>query len=376
MRPVSLALTLLLPAILSAQEAAPQRTLQSLLAENRAAITKASRSDDPAAYDKAVAHFCRALGEYLEHEAKGEEKHETRFQLVFAWMSAGKRRKAQKVLAEFDAAAASSVNCGEAAYLASTFRMTKEYEAWIEVALAKRSTLAERMELGILLMAKLRKPKLAETLFDTALRAAKGDTAKAEILWHRARATREREDVSDRAYDDALADLAERFPKTRFGVIARDRLLAMDFKIGGDPLPLTITTLDGGSYSLRAHRGKVVLVCFWLPGDRRSHDALVALQALHRGHAAAGLSVLAIALGGKRVAASEAGQHGVTFAQANVKGGLQSDLALRYRVEDAPYCLLLGREGKIRGMNFVLHDSDGRKQLVTAVRRALEGKLK
>jgi peroxiredoxin len=374
MRLVSIALTLLLTAFLDAQDAAPQRTLDSLVRENRAAIAKAAQSDDPDAYDEAVAHFCRALGEYLEHEARGEEKHETRFQLVFALMSGGKRDAAQKVLAKFDAGKASCVSCGEAAYLASTLSMGKEYEKWIVIALAKPASAVHRMELGVLLMSKLRKPKLGEKLFADALRAARGDEAKARVLWHRARATREREDVSDVAYDAALGEIAKRYPKTRFGAIAHDRLLAMDFKIGGDPLPLTVETTDDKQFSLQAKRGRVALVCFWLPGDPRSAHALPALQKLHDEHATAGLSVLAISLGKKDQAVSEARAHRVTFDQAIARGGMDSDLALRYRVEDSPYCFLVGRKGKIRGMNFVLHDAHGRKQLADAVRLALKSR--
>jgi peroxiredoxin len=374
MRLVSIALTLLLPAMMSAQEAAPKRTLQSILRENRAAIAKAAQSEDPDAYDKAVARFCAALREYLKDEAKGEEKHLTRFQLVFALMSGGKRDQAQKVLAKFDAENASCVNCGEAAYMASTFRMKNEYEAWIAIALDKRASHEQRMELGILLMAKLRKPDLASKLFADALKAAKDSEAKAEVMWHLARATREREDVPGNAYDKALLDLARAYPKTRFGGIAGDRLIAMDFRVGGDPLPIAIAALDGGEFSLAKQRGKAVLICFWLPGDPRCANALTALEKLHKEFAESGLSVMGISLGSKTRTRTDIKERKITFGQACAPGGLESDLALRYRVEDAPYCILLGRGGKIRGMNFVMHDEFGLKQLTDAVLKSIEAK--
>ena len=61
MKPVAIALILLLHAFASAQRAAPQRTLQSLVREHQTAIAKASQSDDPKDYDKAFESFITAL---------------------------------------------------------------------------------------------------------------------------------------------------------------------------------------------------------------------------------------------------------------------------------------------------------------------------
>jgi hypothetical protein len=372
MKPVAIALILLLHAFASAQRAAPQRTLQSLVREHRTAIAKASQSDDPKDYDKAFESFITALKEYMAHEAKGRDVARARFELVHALMSTGKRESAEKALKAFDTNTSSAIDCAEAAQLAMMFRMKALAEGWIEVACAKKASTRDRMELGILLMSRLRKPKLATKLYDDALAAAEGDEAKAEVSWHRARATREREDIPEAAYEKALHHVAETYPKTRFGRIAGDRLVAMGFKVGGDPLPFTVTTLAGAEFELTKQTGKAVLVCFWNSEDPRSPGAVATLEQLHTQHAAGGLQVVGISVDTKAAAAREAAKAWkATFPQAHVPGGFESDLALRYRVEDTPHCFLLGRDGKFAGMNFALHDGFGKSQLAEAVQRAL-----
>lgn len=375
MKPVAIVLPLLLSAFAFAQEAAPQRTLQSLLREHRAAIAKASQSEDPKAFPKAFALFVTALREYLEHDAKGEDIAFTRFQLVHALLSSGKRPDAEKALEAFDTNKATAVQCAEAAYLATTMRKKALAQGWIQVALAKKSKKSERMELGILLMSRLHQPKLGKALFDEALAAATGSEAKAEVEWHRARATREREDLPEGSYEKALHRLAKDYPKTRYGSIARDRLTAMDFKIGAAPLPLAVKTLAGAVFELQAHKGHPVIVCFWHSEDQFSDTAMKALKTLQARHETQGLKILGISLD-KRIADARAKAKiwNAGIVQAHVEGGYDADLALRYRVEDTPFCFLVGHDGKLAGLNFALADDFGVKELAEAVGKSVAAK--
>ena len=59
------------------------------------------------------------------------------------------------------------------------------------------------------------------------------------------------------------------------------------------------------------------------------------------------------------------------FPQVTPAGGWESDLALRFRMENAPRCLLIGRDGKIAGMNYLLIHESGQQRLTTAVKKAL-----
>ena len=60
-----------------------------------------------------------------------------------------------------------------------------------------------------------------------------------------------------------------------------------------------------------------------------------------------------------------------TFSQAWVPGGWDADLALRHRVENVPHAMLIGKDGKIAGMNFALGDEFGQRELIDAVRKTV-----
>lgn len=365
--------TLVLATISAAQDPAPQRTLDGLIQYHQKRIAQSKTVEGQR---KAIGTYVAALKEYLRDEAKGEEKNETRFALVGALLAANDPDEAKTVLKAFAPDKASALSCAGGAFLALQLQLKAEYEAWVKIAIAKKSSFADRMELGVQLMSHLLKPELGAKLFDAAIEAAKNDEDKAQVLWHRARATREREDVPEGSYETALGELAEQLPRTRFGRIAKDRLQAMEFKVGADPLPFAVQTLAGAKFELGGQKGKAVLVFFWLSDDDRCAEAAQVLQKLHSQHREKGLRVLGVSIDEKKKSSVETVRlWKTTFEQAWVQNGWGADLALRYRVEDVPYCLLIGRDGKIAGMNFVLTDEFGRRQLIDAVSKAVgEGK--
>jgi hypothetical protein len=320
----------------------------------------------------------QSLKAYLA-EAKGVERWETRFTLAGTLLGMNRQPEAKQVLAAFEAQAASSVHCATAALLAQTMKMGAQRNAWIAMALAKPSSFHDRMELGSILMSRLSEVEKAEALFDQALKSAADDEGKAAVIWHLASANREREDIPEGTYDAILGRLAEEYPKTRYGRIAGDRLRAMNFKLGHDAIGFAQQTLDGKTFELAKHKGSVVMLGFLAAEIESSAAAARALQDLHQQFKGAGndqgkggLRVLGIWLDPKRKAAVDAVKRlGLSFPQTWCEGGWQSDLALRYRIEDAPQCLLIGRDGKLAGMNFVLNDEQGLREVIQAVERAL-----
>lgn len=368
---VAAALAALLAPRLAAQPPTPARSLDQLVRQHRQHIDKAFRDGDEKAQKKATDAYLTELRAFLQHEAKGPDRAAARFTLVGALLDAGQRDTAKQELRAFRPDQAGAVECADAAMLAGRLGMTEQRGQWIEAALACKSTFDERMELGERLVTVLQEVRRGEALFAAELKAASTDEARAKVLWFQARATREREDLPEGAYDRALQQLAKALPKTRYGRIAADRLCAMEFKIGGDPLPLELGTLDGGKVSLASLRGKPVLLA-WLGSDPRSAAAANALQQLHRRHAAKGLKIVVVSLAENRqTAGADAKAWNADYTTAWVEGGFESDAALRYRVEDVPICMLIGRGGKIAGLNFVLTDRTGQRQVDEAVRRSL-----
>lgn len=363
-----------LSTFLAAQDQPPRRTLDGIMAQHQAAMAKAST--DPAAYKAAVKNYETALREFLRHEAKAGEKCRTRFALVSLLMYSGRIEAAKATLGDFQVAIASGVLCAQAAAMAQDLQLPDKKALWITAALGKPGTFEERMELGSILMTALNETRKADSLFSAALKSAPDKAGKAKVTWYIAKATREREDLPEGAYEEALRNLALDFPGTRYGDIAADRIKAMDFKVGGDPLPLRVKTLEGGVFDLAAQRKKrrAVLICFLAAEIPDSTTAAKACQVLHDKFGTKGLAVLGIWLDEKRPQAVAAiGKLKLSFPQATPAAGWESDLALRFRVENAPRCMLIGRNGKIAGINYLLIHESGRQRLTTAVTKALDG---
>lgn len=364
--------TAMVAAILPAQRVAPLRTLEGIMAQYQAEMAKASA--DPKAYKAVVKNYEAALREYMKDEAKGGEKCQTRFALVSLLMYSGRLDDARSTLGDFQVGIANSVLCAQAAAMAQELQLPGKKALWIKAALGKRGSFEERMKLGTILMTALYEIKAAETLFKDALSNASDKPSKARVIWHIAKATREREDLPEGAYEKALRDLAENYPGTRHGKIAADRIKAMDFRVGGEPLPLRVETVGGGVFELAAQRkqGKAVLLCYLAAEIPSSVTAAKAFQALHDKYGERDLAVLGIWLDVKQPEALAAiKQLKLSFPQTTPAGGWDSDLALRLRLENAPQCMLIGRNGKIAGMNFLLITKSGQQQLTAAVSRAV-----
>ena len=375
MNPRAIAITALLSTALAAQPATPRRSLESIMTWHQAAMVKASTN--PEAYQAAVKKYEATLRKYLKHEAKGGEKCQTRFALVSLLMYSGRHDEAKATLIDFQVGTASSVLCAQAAAMAQDLQLPEKKKLWVQAALHKPGSFEERMELGAILMTALHEIKQAEALFDKELQAASDAEAKAKITWYIAKAIREREDLPEGSYENALQGLAKDFPRTRYGKIAADRIKAMDFKVGGDPLPLRVQTLAGGVFELSSKetKGKPVLLCFLAADIPDSEFAAKAFEALRQQFGSDKLAMLGIWLDAKTSnAAAAIKKFRLSFPQANPSGGWDSDLALRFRMENVPQCILIDRRGKIAGMNYLVIYKSGQQRLAADVTKAVTAK--
>ena len=112
-----------------------------------------------------------------------------------------------------------------------------------------------------------------------------------------------------------------------------------------EPLPnLTLPTLDGGTWSLREHRGRIVLINFWATWCAPCREETPALVRLSKKYEAEGLEVTGVSLDrdGTEVIKAFVTEYGVPYTILLPVPG--SALA---RQQAIPMSLLIDREGRL-----------------------------
>jgi len=349
---------------------APKRTLETLVRDHEQRLRK-TRSQEQ--FKAAVARHAEDLEEYLAHEAKGNERFDGCFLLVNTYLLLRQRDRAKTTLAALDVTSAPALSLLRGAEWAQRLRMKDERGRWITAALKRPGSFRERMELATFLMTRLVEVKRGQQVFDAAYKQAKDDNGRAKVLWYRSLAMREREDLPEGTYEQELKTLAERFPGTRWGGIARDRLHTFDFRPGAAPVDFDLRSLDNKRHTLGGYKGKVLLLYFWMSDDPGSKQIMPALKAVKKDFGDKGLRLLGIALDANQQALTKNLEKlGVTWPQVFGGHGFDSDIALRYRVERAPYLLLIGRDQKIAAMNLHPTDTSGTETLREAIGEAID----
>ncbi len=348
----------------------PKRTLETLVRDHEQRLHKATSREQ---FKAAVARHAEDLEEYLAHEANGNERFDGRFLLVNTYLMLRKRDRAKATLAALDVASAPALSLLRGAEWAERLRMKEARSRWIEAALKRPGSFREHMEVATFLMTRLVEVKRGQQVFDAAYKRAKDDNGRAKVLWHRSLAMREREDLPEGAYEQELKTLAEQFPRTRWGSIARDRLRTFDFRPGAAPVDFELRSLDNKRHTLASYKGKVLLLHFWASDDPTSQQIMPAFKRLKKDFGGKGLRLLGIALDTDHQTLTKSLEKlGVTWPQVFGGHGFHSDIALRYRVERVPYLLLIGKNSKIAAMNLHPIDDFGTKALREAVRKAID----
>lgn len=364
----------LLGALLPAQQPAPQRdlaTIQQQFEQRRIELLKAGGS--AAQQRELMLELVAELGSFIAHEAKGNERSEARLVLAHVHHGLGQTEQAKEALQKIEQAQAGPLLLVHAAELAAMIGMAEQRTAWIDAALARTDApLRERAEVAKLLWTRLQEIERGEQVFARALAAARDDEQRAEVLWLQAGATREREDLPDGAYDEALQKLAEQMPKTRYGSIAADRLQARDLRLGSTPPALSLVDLDGQPLTLADYSGKVLLLDFWASWCVPCRRANPLLKQLHGKFAGQGFAILSISVDDEAAELREAIRaDSMSWRHVFDGKGWETEAALRYGVESVPHMLLLGRDGKVAGMHLFASDPQGQRDLEAAIKTAL-----
>ncbi len=365
----------LLAACLTCQEVPPSRTLSDLQQafEERRQAAMQGTGGSMQQFRAMMASQIEELDQFLVHEARGDDRFNGRLMLVDLHLGLAQMDEAKAALLEIDVEQSPPTILLVAADFANQLNLADERGKWIEAALAKDAAFEERMELARILMTRLVEVDLGQAIFDQALLGATNDEDRARVLWFQSLTTREREDLEEGAYHEALQELAEKHPETYYGSIARDRGKAGDLEVGGDPIGFPVNDLEGQPVNLPDYRGKVLLLTFWaswVPASRDLNRALVQLADKHQDQ---GFEILGISLDPDRQTLDRALlEDGCSWRQVFDGRVWQSEMALRYLVETVPYLLLIGRDGKIAAINLYPDTPEGIRELTELVSALVE----
>ncbi|MHC5063195.1 MAG: TlpA family protein disulfide reductase [Planctomycetota bacterium] len=350
------------------------RSLEDAFAKDREALIKSKSGQVSFADIKALAKdHSQRLEQFVANCKDSRDRVNGRLMLTNIYLDVGEREQAKASLDKIAPEEAGAMELLTGAEFAEILGEKQKRDQWVDMAIAKDAPFEERMAAGMFLMTRLVEVEKGENIFTAALGEAVGDEDKSKVLWYRAAAIREREDLEEGAYDVELNKLAEAYPETYYGGIAKNRLEAMDFKPGADAIPFKAKNLRGRDVSLSDFQGEVLLLDFWASWCEPCVEALPYMKELRKKYRDQGLRMLSISLDESRddlEAAIE--EHNVPWAQIFDGKSWQSDLALRYSVEQVPHMLLIDREGKIAGVGLFPWDEPAKKFLVEQVEKALK----
>ena len=377
MKPTPTLLTIATALALAAPTLGTQQTLQALqekFAKERDDMLRKQRGQVTFEHIKEIAgRHAGQLEKFLAGDVTGTDRVNGRLMLTNIYLDVGEEEKARATLGALETGQAPALELVTAAEMAQLLGMQEKRDAWVDLALKIDSPFEERMALGMVLMTRLLEVDRGERLFARALKAAKDDEQKAKVMWYIAEATSHREDLSDGAYEAALAAIEKDYPDSYFGEVAADRLRAMAFRIGDPAIPLNGKDLSGKAVSLSDFAGKVVLLHFWGSWARESAEIADVLVEARNDFGDKGLVMLGVAIDEDRAqAAAAAKEAGMDWRHIFDGKVWMTDAALRYSVQNVPSYVLIGKDGKVAGLRMFLRDENG----VGDFRQLVENALK
>ncbi|MGL4595291.1 MAG: TlpA family protein disulfide reductase, partial [Thermoguttaceae bacterium] len=127
----------------------------------------------------------------------------------------------------------------------------------------------------------------------------------------------------------------------------------------GKAIPFSATDVDGKPFDIASLQGKNVLLYFW---DSRVASQLPASKVDFEKLTAAGLVIIGVNLDNTpQEMKSALSKAGVTWPQLHAPGGLDGPLAVYWGIQNTPYMILYGKDGKVVAQNILSAEDTQRK---------------
>lgn len=155
-----------------------------------------------------------------------------------------------------------------------------------------------------------------------------------------------REEESKRYYHQ----LATNFPQHHLASKAAGAKRRLE--LVGNAIELQGSTLDGGTFNVARHKGKVVVVYYWASFCTNCAADFSKLKQLHTAYGAKGVELVLINLDDQKTVCQQFVQSNPVpgthlFEAATDGGGLNSPYAIQYGIQGLPTLFLIGRDGKV-----------------------------
>jgi len=272
---------------------------------------------------------------------------------------------------EFPKASESSKARLELAQIAMALKLDDQKTHWLDEAVAHVTTIDDRMELVMALKGSFKEAERADKVLADAEAAAKTDDDKASIMMGKATLVRRADPKNKAPYQEALGELAKKYPNTKVGKLAVSKLAAANLKAGSDPVAFTAKDLEGKSVSPADYKGKVLLIDFWAtwcgPCMKELPNVLAAYEEYHT----QGFEILGVSLDRE----NDLEKLKSTIKDQNMNWRhifdgkyWQAEIAVLHDIQSIPATILIGKDGKVVGLNL-----RGDK-LGPAIKEALEAK--
>jgi peroxiredoxin len=230
-----------------------------------------------------------------------------------------------------------------------------EIKGRIKQQVVKRpESLADKLELSGNIKIIARDNEWAEEFRTAIEQSATTSADRAEIALFDAAMVSRLDRKNREAYDAALRRVAEDFADTPSGALAKDKLAAHSLAVGSAPIEFAAVDLAGQPVSLADYRGKVLLVDFWATWCVPCMKEMPHVVAAHERFHSQGFEVLGISLdrtGHREKLEGVIAANKMAWRHVFDGGHWRAKVAQRYDVSSIPFTVLIGKDGKIAGLN-------------------------
>jgi thiol-disulfide isomerase/thioredoxin len=274
------------------------------------------------------------------------------FQAMLLARSFGTRTEQMLPRAAEKFASASVQTTLHIAAMAMQMGLEDEGHAWMKQALAKATSLDDRLDAARGLRLSLPDEDGWQSVLAEADKVAKSPDERARVLMEKVSTARHRK-RGDEGKEEARAILQEivnLYPSSPTGRIAKGQLAVTEIAPGREAIPFLARDLNGKWLSLGDYEGKVLLIVFWATWCGPSMMEMPLVVRTYDEFRPKGFEVVGIAL--DKDADREKVESVVAknkMAWRHVLDGVSygSEIAQLYGLEGTPFTVLVGRGGKV-----------------------------